>query len=154
MSRIKKIKKRKVTFSLGLVLLISIGLYLWARSRLPNYDGSLRIEGISGEVEVLRDSYGMPHIYAKQELDLYFALGYVSAQDRLLQMDLMRRAVLGRLSEVLGASQIKIDRFFRILRGGQSFRDITKKLPAHILQSYKAYARGVNHFIENDALPL
>ena len=148
----KKPYKAILKFSLPLLILIS--LYLWLNSRLPDYEGRLYVQGISGEIEILRDSYGMPHIYAKEELDLYFALGYAAAQDRLLQMDLIRRAVLGRLSEVLGADLIKTDRFFRTLRGGQTFREIAQKLPDNIIQIYKAYARGVNHFIQNAALPL
>ena len=148
-------KHKKYIFSiLSLILFTFISLYLWARSRLPDYEGRLEAEGISSQVEILRDSYGMPHIYAKKESDLYFALGYATAQDRLFQMDMMRRAIGGRLSEILGESTIQIDRLFLTLRGGQQFEETLKKLPAKLIQIYKSYARGINHFIENKPLPI
>ena len=68
------------------------------KSGKPVYEGQLIVPGLGSEVTVYRDERGMPHIYASDEHDLYFAVGYVMAQDRLWQMDLIRRATTGRLS--------------------------------------------------------
>src|SRR3972149_12287452 len=73
---------------------------LW--SFLPVTSGELSVRGLGGPVEVLRDRYGVPHVYAERLTDLVFAQGFVTAQDRLWQMDLLRRAAAGRLAEILG----------------------------------------------------
>ena len=92
-----------------LVLLILVligavvgGAYFVARSALPQLDGSLAVNGLSAQVKVTRDSHGVPVIEAATLEDLFFAQGYVTAQDRLWQMDVMRRFASGELSEILG----------------------------------------------------
>ncbi len=130
--------------------------YLIARSALPQLDGSLSVKGLSAPVSVTRDAHGVPAIEAANLDDLFFAQGYVTAQDRLWQMDVMRRFGSGELSEILGEDTLKIDREQRIL----GLRAAAKKSlgmasPRH--RSYfDAYARGVNAFVaaHNDALPV
>ena len=144
-----------VVLVLGLPLFGGLALYLWVKMRLPDYNGRIQISGISQEIEILRDNYGMPHIYAADEPDLYFGFGYAVAQDRLVQMDLMRRFVAGELSEVLGAKLLDIDRFSRVVfKGGPKLADMIKQAPIEIAENYKAYAKGVNYFIENHPLPV
>ncbi|HEY8175931.1 MAG TPA: penicillin acylase family protein [Gemmatimonadaceae bacterium] len=87
-----------------------------ARERLAQIDGQLNVAGLDSAVEVRRDQWGVPHIYAKTQHDLFFAQGFVAAQDRLFQMDLWRRIGEGRLAEVLGPSYVARDRFARLLK--------------------------------------
>ena len=100
---------------LGLTLIGAAGLWLWLRASLPQTDGEITVRGLGEEVEILRDRHGIPHIRAQSADDAYFALGLVHAQDRLWQMDVMRRLGAGRLSEVVGDSTIEIDALFRTL---------------------------------------
>src|SRR5947208_7691509 len=86
-----------------------------ARGRLAQLDGTITVPGLDSVVEARRDRWGVPHIYAKTQHDLFFAQGFVAAQDRLFQMDLWRRIGEGRLAEVLGPSYVPRDRFARLL---------------------------------------
>ena len=76
---------------LGLILVIVVGAYAYLRSTLPDYKGEIVVPGIAEPVEIIRDSYGMPHIYARTDADAYFALGYCIAQDRLFHTGDERR---------------------------------------------------------------
>ena len=100
--------------ALGALLLV-LTAYAYLRQSLPQTAGSLQLQGLHGPVEVLRDRYAIPHIYAASMEDAYFALGFVHAQDRLWQMDIGRRIGAGRLSEVVGAGALQTDRFLRTL---------------------------------------
>jgi len=121
--------------------------YYVAHSALPKLDGRLAISGLAAPVTVTRDSHGVPTIEAASFEDLFFAQGYVTAQDRLWQMDVMRRFGGGELSEILGETMLKVDREQKIL----GLRDAAKKslqmaTPRdHIF--FEAYARGVNAYI-------
>src|SRR5713101_8529410 len=123
---------------------------------LPQLDGSAVLSGLRKEVTVERDRWGVPHIRADSVEDLAEAQGYVMAQDRLWQMDLLRRVARGQLSEILGKSTLAIDKDFRTMEFGPAAeRDLglMDKEPRAIME---AYARGVNHFIEQHSnhLPL
>ena len=87
-----------------------------ARQVLAQTGGTLTIRGLEKPVTVMRDEWGIPHIYAETQADLFFAQGFVAAQDRLWQMDLWRRVGEGRLAEVVGKSAVERDRFARLLR--------------------------------------
>lgn len=121
--------------------------YFAARSALPQLDGSIVVRGLSSPVKILRDAHGVPAIEAANLEDLFFAQGYVTAQDRLWQMDVMRRFGAGELSEILGPDLLKVDREQRIL----GLRAAAKKSLAMATprdRSYlDAYANGVNAFI-------
>ena len=110
-----KILKRIVFVLILLVAVTALGGYLYIQSTKPAYEGAVTLQGLKGEVEVYYDKYGVPHIYAKSEEDAYFALGYVHAQDRLFQMELLRRVGGGRLAEILGKDLIPTDKLFRTL---------------------------------------
>src|SRR5215472_4090262 len=102
---------------LGRVLLIALllgavamaGGYLWLRSSLPQTDGTIAVSGVNAAVTITRDAHGIPTIKAQSDADAAFGLGYIEAQDRLFQMDLMRHAGAGRLSEWFGAVTINTD---------------------------------------------
>ena len=127
-----------------------------ARANLPQVDGTITAPGLSARVRVVRDEQGVPTIEAGTLEDLFFAQGYVTAQDRLWQMDMMRRAAAGELSEVVGEATMKIDREQRIL-GLRAVAETAEKNVTGRDRTYlEAYARGVNAFIEShrDTLPL
>ena len=94
-----------------------------ARASLSRLDGQVSLRGLRDSVQVVRDRWGVPHIYAHNLDDLFFAQGYVQAQDRLWQMELYRRTYEGRLSELLGPSALRHDRLARLLRQRGPFHD-------------------------------
>ncbi|HUD99818.1 MAG TPA: penicillin acylase family protein [Bryobacteraceae bacterium] len=147
---------------LGLVLVVLLAAgagVLWLRSAakaaLPVLDGDLHLAGLSAPVMVRRDAHGVPHIYAATEDDLFFAQGYVTAQDRLWQMDVLRRSANGDLAEVLGNSLVRHDLAQRVFQ----FRNTAQRIYANLAPPDRArldaYARGVNLFIaeHGDTLP-
>ena len=121
-----------------------------ASAHLPQIEGSIQVAGLTGEVEVLRDPWGVPHIYASNLDDLFLAQGFVQAQDRLWQMEMYRRAGEGRLSEVLGPEALQHDRVARLLKFRGPFDDdeYTSYHPEgrRILE---AFAAGVNAYIDH-----
>src|SRR6266849_2710362 len=124
-------------------------LYWIARSPLPQLDGRVAVPGISAKVRVVRDERGVPTIEAATLEDLFFAQGYVTAQDRLWQMDIMRRAAAGELSEVIGEATVKLDREQRILGLRPAAESAEKNIAARDRAYFDAYARGVNAFLES-----
>jgi len=124
-------------------------LYWIARLPLPQLDGSVSVSGISSKVRVVRDGHGVPTIEAATLEDLFFAQGYVTAQDRLWQMDMMRRAAAGELSEVIGEDTVKMDREERILGLRVAAEAAEKSISARDRAYFDAYARGVNAFLES-----
>jgi penicillin amidase len=146
---------------IGVLILVIVaisGVYIYFRTTAPQYSGSLKLDGLKSEVEVLYDDYGVPHIYAQNEEDAYFALGYVHAQDRLFQMEMLRRAAGGRLSEVLGPDLIKVDKLFRTLSLNQFAKQHAQKFlssdTASFQRSALAYQKGVNQYIKVGKTPI
>ena len=121
-----------------------LGLYLYLRASLPEVAGEHVLPGLERPVEVVRDALGVPHIYAADPLDAYAALGFVHAQDRLFQMDLRRRAALGRLSEVAGTATLETDRLFRTLGFAQVAAANLEHLGPDARAVLDAYTRGIN----------
>jgi penicillin amidase len=126
------------------------------RAALPQTDGTIAVPGLADKVTVVRDRLGVPHITASNLDDLVFAQGYVTAQDRLWQMDVMRRYAAGELAEVLGPSVLPLDKRARILGLRQAAEQSEILLPAEEKARLETYARGVNAFIaaSRDRLPL
>jgi len=119
-----------------------------ARGSLSTIDGSIAAAGLRADVRVVRDTWGVPHIYAHSVDDLFFAQGYVMAQDRLWQMEMWRRAAEGRLAEILGREAVGRDRLARLLkyRGPVDDRELTAYHP-DAKRLMTAYVSGVNAFI-------
>lgn len=136
------------------VVLAVLGAWAFLARSLPSYAGALEIPGLHGPVEVFRDEWGVPHIVAGDDHDLYLATGFVQAQDRLFQMDLVRRVAWGRLAEVFGEDALPTDREHRVAGFGRAARDILPRLHPETRAVLDAYAEGVNAFIETTrALP-
>ena len=148
---------RKVFFSLiSLVLLVAILLKLWVNMNVPLYQGQLELNGLDQETEVYFDDYGIPHIYAENNSDLFKTLGYVHAQERLWQMELLRRVASGRLSELFGAEFIDNDKFFLNLGIAENSIETVSKLKGdnEFVQHTNAYLDGINHFINTGYTPI
>jgi penicillin amidase len=154
-----KIFKKILLGLLILLVVASIGIYFWLQGTKPKLDGELQLKGLKAPVEVIYDDYGVPHIYAQNEDDLFQAFGYVHAQDRLFQMELIRRLADGRLSELFGEKALPSDKFFRTL----SFRKhaqwtmdsvLMKNPNAPFVKAAQSYIKGVNEYIENGKTPV
>ncbi len=131
-----------------LVTLLLIGATWFVRRSFPATKGNLQVSGLQSPVRVYRDSWGIPYVYAQNNHDLFFAQGYVHAQDRLWQMDFHRRIGEGKLSEIFGKTTIKTDRFLRTVGLARAAQNDLKVADAETLSVLQAYADGVNAFIE------
>lgn len=153
--QMKTFKKIFITLLVG-ILLIGTGLWIYTLTLKPTYNGELDLKGLSADTTVYFDENGIPHIYASSNEDGYKVLGYVHAQDRLWQMELIRRIAPGRLSEILGEDLYSVDKFFK----GIGLEDNTKAVIQHIDKStlaYKyamAYLDGINEYIREGDTPI
>jgi penicillin amidase len=126
------------------------GVYLFYPS-MPTYSGRARLEGLSSEARVWRDSHGVPHIFAANWDDAARALGYIHASERLYQMEIQRRAGQGRLSEVVGPDLVGVDRFVRALGLYRLADSSLSSLSPDTRERLQAYADGVNAFLTSHA---
>ncbi|WP_158859301.1 penicillin acylase family protein [Lunatibacter salilacus] len=150
---------KKILLVIGILVILILTTVLWAWWRFsPTYSGEVIIAGLNSETEVLYDNYGIPHIYASTMADAYLTLGYVHAQERLFQMDMMRRVGTGTLAELLGEDVVDIDRFFRTLGVPEHAHWSTEEWNEAGNSDWKsavdAYVQGVNKFIQKGKLPL
>jgi len=176
--RVGRIILYTVLTLLALVILVIAAGLVWfhhiAKSSLPQLDGNIALSGLKAPVDVVRDAHGVPHITAANLEDLFFAQGYVTAQDRLWQMDMTRRFAAGEMSEILPASTgpgqvtsrftgvvrprvtwLDHDKQQRILRLRAVAERVAKQLPPDQIKFFEAYTRGINAYIEErkDRLP-
>ncbi len=153
-----KIFKRILLVILVLIAILVIAGVIFIRqighSASPDYSATLDLKGVKEEVTVIRDEYAIPHIYAKSEEDLYTAVGYVVAQDRLWQMDLLRRVTLGRLSEIFGDKYVETDLLLRALRYSEKSKKIIASMDTTQLRCLQAFANGVNEYIDRQGSKL
>ncbi|MEU9960380.1 penicillin acylase family protein [Streptomyces sp. NPDC050982] len=119
------------------------------RASFPQTKGSITLDGLSGPVDVKRDGYGIPQIYASTDADLFMAQGYVQAQDRFYEMDVRRHMTAGRLSEMFGESQVDEDEFLRTLGWDRvAEKEYNTTLSAETKKYLQAYAKGVNAYLK------
>lgn len=149
MKRLQRLSLILVALLLLLLLAGIGGGYLFLRRSWPVTRGELQVAGLQALVEIYRDRWGVPHIYAQNAEDLFFAQGYVHAQDRLWQMDFQRRIGHGRLSEVLGEATVKTDRFLRTIGIHRAAQADLEHLDSESRRYLEAYARGVTAYIES-----
>ncbi|MDP3002955.1 MAG: penicillin acylase family protein [Bacteroidales bacterium] len=146
----KALKTILISLLAVVIVVVIVGLVIVSgikRGAIPQYKGDLVVQGLGSDVTVYRDERGMPHIYAANEHDLYLSTGYVMAQERLWQMDLIRRATTGRLSEIFGETYVKTDLFLRSLDMTTKSKIILSNEDTSTLKCLKAYADGVNAYI-------
>ena len=139
---------------IGLLAVTGIGGTLWLRGSLPQTSGEIRIEGLAAPVQVLRDADGLVTLRAENDLDAYRALGFVHAQERLWQMDFMRRIGAGRLSEIVGNATLDTDRFMRTLGLYRQAEAQVAQLDPETRAAVAAYTAGVNAFLAQRSGPL
>src|SRR4051812_28520313 len=131
------------------------GWYQFLKRPLPKTSGRLFVSGLESTVDVLRDRYGVPHIRARSEADMIFALGFCHGQDRLWQLEFFRRATAGRLSEFAGPLTLDADRTMRTLGMRRAARDEVAAIPPSLHEMLVAYAAGINAAAESArALPV
>ena len=151
-----KIVKKIVLVLICLIVLIALALFIYLQTTKPKYEGEEALKNISKQTTVYYDEYGVPHIYADNQKDAMTTLGYVHAQDRLWQMELMRRIAPGRLSEIFGTSVLKTDKFFAGIgideNSKQAVANLDKNSQTYILAN--AYLDGINQYIEQGTTPV
>jgi len=148
--------KRFFIFLAVLIGCAALAATWYVQQKLPQRSGNLPLTGLTDVVEVHYDERGVPHIQAQNELDAYRALGYVQAQDRLFQMEIMRRLARGELSEILGPKTVKLDRLFRTLRLHQHAQQYVQTIDVNSppAQALQAYLDGVNFYQEHRPQPM
>lgn len=151
-----KIIKRILLVLVILIVVIAIGLFAYIFHLKPKYEGELELKNLEKETTVYFDDFGVPHIYADSEKDAMTALGYVHAQERLWQMELLRRIAPGRLSEIFGGVALKNDKFFAGIGIEEASAKAIAKLDKNS-ESYKltqAYLDGINQYMEEGVTPI
>ncbi len=133
-----------------LALAAAAGAWVWMQRSLPLLDGNITAKGLQAPVEIVRDPEGVPHLFAKNARDGWFAMGYVHAQDRLWQMEFQRRVGEGRLSEFLGERAYDVDRLMRTLGIARISERIVARMDEQTLANLEAYSAGVNAFLDTD----
>ncbi len=150
---------RKLWWGVGVLVIALVSalgaMIIYLRTAQPDHSRDRVVAGLGGVVEIWRDSVGVPHIWASSAEDLFFAQGYVHAQDRLWQMELFRRVADGRLAEVMGADLLDTDRFLRTIGLGRAARAAAPALDSERRAWLEAYAAGVNAWLSDSrgALP-
>lgn len=140
---------RIIGWVLTILLLVVGGIAWWFFLRpLPQIDGVASLPGLQNQVTVERDIWGIPHVRATSLADMAEAQGYVMAQDRLWQMDLLRRVARGQLSEIVGSAAIPLDKQFRLLRFAPAAERDVALFDDESRTVMEAYSRGVNRFME------
>ena len=147
MKKLKSILLALIALVIIAVIILAVVLTGIKRGAIPQYKGDLKITGLTSEVTVYRDERGLPSIYAANEHDLYFSVGYVMAQERLWFMDLIRRVTTGRLSEIMGKDLVETDKFLRCLEMTAKSKMVIANEDPVILSYMQAYADGVNAYI-------
>ncbi len=137
-------KRLLVTTVVVLLLALGLGGWWWTRQSLPALDGELGVPGLKDPVEVVFDGYGVPHVYARDPEDVWFAAGVLHARDRLWQMELYRRVTAGRLSEVMGESTLPIDKRFLTLNLRAAAEAEWARARPEVKTALERYAAGVN----------
>ncbi|WP_394559890.1 penicillin acylase family protein [Aquipseudomonas alcaligenes] len=148
--------KRSLTFLAVAIAAAAAGSAWYIDKQLPVRDGNLPLAGLQAPVEVRYDERGVPHIQAQNEADMYRALGFVHAQDRLFQMEMLRRLARGELAEVLGPKLVETDRLFRTLsireHADRYAKTLDRNSPA--VKALQAYLDGINQYQDQRPAPV
>ncbi|WP_162126420.1 penicillin acylase family protein [Flavobacterium phycosphaerae] len=151
-----KLVKKFFLIVLTLIVLLVLFVFGYLQYTKPSYEGQQSLKNITKETTVYFDEFGVPHIYAANQKDAMTALGYVHAQDRLWQMELMRRIAPGRLSEIFGNPVLKTDKFFAGIgideNSAKAVAQLDKNSPTYILAN--AYLDGINQYMEAGVTPV
>ena len=138
----------RIFMGFAVLAALALGIAYWMASRsLPFYSAGQLVEGISGPVEIVRDNHNVPHVFAGNDPDTFFGLGFAHAQDRLWQMMMLRRTAQGRLSEAFGQETLKIDEYMRRLDLYELARRSVEAQDPATRAALEGYAAGVNAWL-------
>lgn len=147
---IKRVATYAFSIGLAVILVLAAAVFFWLQTTLPDYEKTVRSENIGNDITIIRDSNGVPHIEAETFVDAAFAMGYVQAQDRLWQMEMMRRAVQGRTAEVFGEDLLSTDIAYRVHSALPRVAQKTlPRIDPDTQLIFQAFADGVNLAIES-----
>lgn len=148
----KKKAKKSIVGVLLFLIVATLVLFIWvnhiSNKGVPEYSGEVKLKNLKEKVVIRRDAHAIPLIEAENEEDLYRATGFALAQDRLWQMDLLRRVTMGRLSEIFGEDLIDADHLLRALKIPDKSKMVLEKTDKEIINALEAFADGVNQYIE------
>ena len=136
--------KYKIAIGITTVFL-SVMFFDWLRHPLPILEGRLQIPGLENKVDVYTDPYGVPHVYANNEEDLFFAAGYIAARDRLFQLSMVSLAVRGGLASVLGPDYLKTDVYFRTWKIHDTAIKMVENMDVSNKEIFKSFCDGINY---------
>jgi penicillin G amidase len=149
---------KKIFLFIALVLAgLAFYGYWYLQNTKPIYEGEISLAGLSNPVTVKYDDFGIPHIYAQNQSDAYFALGYLQAQERLFQMEMIRRVATGTLAEIFGAEFVDVDKLFRTLGFAKKSDDFAKIFAENepvYKQAALSYFKGINAYVDNGPTPI
>ena len=143
--------KVTIGIAVSLIIIFIVGGYIFYNTltaSLPVYEGTLTAPTLQQEVKVYFDSLGVPYIFAENDDDVAFTLGYLHARERMFSMDMIRRAGEGRLSEIFGEETVPFDMMFRTVGLSKTALMIKKKMNTETLKLLEAYSRGVNFYLD------
>lgn len=146
---IKKILVRSSLVIVALLVLVSIATILWLRSSISDYDGEQPVPGLSADVTIMRDENAFAHIFAETLNDAYTGLGYVHAQDRLWQLELMKRVSSGRLAEIIGEDGLEYDFLAHTLNLAGMGRISGERMNQETKAATASYVSGINAYIDS-----
>ena len=147
-------KAKKITISvffslLIIVIIVFMGLYILFKASLPNHEGEIQIDGITSSINIFFDEKGIPQIWAENEEDAWFAVGWLHASDRLFHMELTRRVATGRLSELFGDMTLSFDRKQRLIGHHVIAEKDLVNLDDQTKRFLEAYSAGVNQWVDH-----
>ena len=150
--------KKIIAYLVFILLVTSVLGYVYLQGKVPTRDGKLVLDGLNSEVIVSFDTYGIPHIKANNDQDLFYAFGYIHAQDRLFQMEISRRLSQGTLAEIFGEELVGVDKLFRTVgikaHANQWIKEIKERGSIEMLTKMQNYLDGVNAFVKYGNTPI
>jgi len=139
---------KKFIYILIVIAVLLLALFEWLRHPLPVTKGTHTISGLSKQVDIYTDKYGVPHVFADNEQDLFFAAGYIAARDRLFQLSLVSLAVRGGLSSVLGPEYLEKDIYFRTWKIHETAKKLVENMDARNKIIFEDFCKGINYRID------
>ena len=149
MSKMKRRLLKSLAGLMAFIVVVATGGYFTLKSSLPDYDRQLTLSKLEKNIDIIRDRYAVPHIFAESIGDAYFGLGFAHAQDRLWQLEVTRAAGRGQLSEIFGASTLSVDKLTRTVNSAQVAALTLQRLSDDTKQLYQRYIDGINSYIEH-----
>ena len=141
----------KIIALITISFLMAVGYYTFVEAPKPKLRGNVNVAGLNVDVEVIRDEWGVPHIYAENEHDLFYAQGFLHAQDRLWQMELNRRVGQGRLAEIFGPDALDTDIAIRTLGINRALQTYVDQISPRSLELLEAFLAGINGYLNSTA---